>query len=123
MTDAVALVGGGLVIAGALAAILGAVGVWRFPDVFTRIHAASLTDTGAASLVLLGLALVTGWSGETLKLALVWVFVMLTTPAASSALASAAFGSGHRPHARDPGAADSAREAGRDKQRGVGKRP
>ncbi len=40
--------GGGLVLIGVLLSVLGAVGVLRFPDVYTRIHAASITDTGGA---------------------------------------------------------------------------
>lgn len=97
MHDALVWTGGGFVVVGTLFTLLGAVGVLRFPDVYTRIHAASLTDTGGASLVLLGLALISGLNAETLKLGLVWIFVMLTTPAAANALANAAYGSGHKP--------------------------
>lgn len=97
MMDTLDWIGGGLVIAGSLLTLLGGVGVLRFPDVYTRIHAASLTDTGGATLVLLGLGLVAGLTLETLKLALVWVFVMLTTPVAANALANAAFSAGHKP--------------------------
>lgn len=97
MGDILHLIGGGLVIAGTLLTLLGGIGVIRFPDVYTRIHAASLTDTGGATLVLLGLGLISGLTPETLKLAFVWVFVMLTTPAAANALANGAFSAGHRP--------------------------
>jgi multicomponent Na+:H+ antiporter subunit G len=69
----------------------------RFPDVYTRIHAASLTDTGGATLVLLGLGLIGGLSPEAFKLAFIWAFIMLTTPAAANALANAAYSSGHKP--------------------------
>jgi multicomponent Na+:H+ antiporter subunit G len=89
--------GSGLVAAGALLAIIGAIGVLRFPDVYTRIHAASITDTGGAGLIILGLALLAGLTPTTLKLLLVWVFIMLATPAAANALANAAFGAGHSP--------------------------
>ena len=77
-------VGGGLVIVGVALSVLGSVGVLRFPDFYTRIHAASITDTGGASLVLLGLCLIAGFSLVTLKLVFVWVFVMLTTPVAAN---------------------------------------
>jgi multicomponent Na+:H+ antiporter subunit G len=99
MPDTLHLVGGGFVAAGALLSIVGALGVLRFPDVFTRIHAASITDTGGASLVILGLGLIAGLTPLTLKLLLIWAFIMLTTPAAANALANAAFGSGHAPWA------------------------
>jgi multicomponent Na+:H+ antiporter subunit G len=89
--------GGGLVAAGALLAVIGAIGVLRFPDVYTRIHAASITDTGGAGLVILGLGLLAGLTPVTLKLLLIFVFILLTTPAAANALANAAFSSGHPP--------------------------
>jgi multicomponent Na+:H+ antiporter subunit G len=97
MADALLWTGGGFCALGALLAILGAVGVLRFPDVYTRIHAASITDTGAASLMILGLCLIAGLSLVTLKLVLVWVFIMLTSPVAANALANAAYSAGHTP--------------------------
>ena len=97
MTDVLAWVGGGFVIVGVALSILGAIGVLKFPDVYTRIHAASITDTAGASMVLLGLCLIAGLSLTTLKLVFIWMFVMLTTPVAANALANAAFGSGHKP--------------------------
>lgn len=97
MADAPGWIGGGLVVLGSLLTLLGAVGVLRFPDVYTRIHAASLTDTGGATLALLGLGLISGLTPETLKLFFIWGFIMLTTPAASNALANGAYGSGYKP--------------------------
>ena len=97
MVDLFDIIGGALAIAGAVLSILGAIGVLRFPDVYTRIHAASITDTGGASLMILGLCLIAGLSAVTMKLIIVWVFLMLTTPTAAHALANAAFSAGHTP--------------------------
>lgn len=97
MAETLYWIGGAFVVAGVVLSLLGAVGVLRFPDMYTRIHAASITDTGGASLVVLGLCLISGLSLVTLKLVFVWVFIMLTTPAAANALANAAFSSGHKP--------------------------
>lgn len=97
MGDALPWIGGGLVVAGSLLTLVGSIGVLRFPDVYTRIHAASVTDTGGATLVLLGLGLLSGLTMETLKLGFAWAFLMLTTPAAANALANAAFNAGHKP--------------------------
>ena len=47
--------------------------------------------------MLLGMCLIAGMSAVTLKLLVVWVFIMLTTPAAANALANAAYSSGHTP--------------------------
>jgi len=97
MADLVATTGGSFVIVGVALSVLGAFGILKFPDVYTRIHAASITDTAGASLVLLGLCLIAGLSLATLKLVFIWMFVMLTTPVAANALANAAYGSGHKP--------------------------
>jgi multicomponent Na+:H+ antiporter subunit G len=102
MAEAIGWIGAVLVIAAVGLSIAGALGVLRFPDVYTRIHAASITDTGAASLMTLGLLLMAGFSPAAIKLCIVWVFIMLTSPAAAHALAGAAFGSGHRPILADP---------------------
>lgn len=97
MADALHWIGGGLTVMGALLTLVGAAGVLRFPDVYTRIHAASITDTGGATLMLLGLGLMSGGGPEALKLAVAWLFLMLTGPTASHALAHAAHASGHTP--------------------------
>jgi multicomponent Na+:H+ antiporter subunit G len=97
MADALFWTGGSLALLGALLSVIGALGVIRFPDVYTRIHAASITDTGGATLLLVGLGLMSGLNMTTLKLAIVWAFIMLTSPTAAHALANAAFASGHAP--------------------------
>ena len=55
-------VGMGMTLAGGILSVIGALGVLRFPDLYTRLHAASITDTGAATLMLFGLALLAGLS-------------------------------------------------------------
>ena len=90
-------IGAGMALAGGLLAVIGSLGVLRFPDLYTRLHAASITDTGAATLMLIGLALTAGISQEALKLIIAWAFIMLTSPTASHALANAAWSSGHKP--------------------------
>jgi multicomponent Na+:H+ antiporter subunit G len=94
MSEALQWIGATLALAGALLTVVGSLGVLRFPDFYTRMHAASITDTGAATLLLLGLVLMAGWSLIALKLVLVWGFLMLTSPTASHALANAAYSSG-----------------------------
>ncbi len=86
-----------LVCAGALLAMVGALGLLRLPDLFCRIHAAGIVDTLAAALVLLGLLLWAGWSGASLKLLLIAGFLWLTSPTAAQTLAQAALQGGLRP--------------------------
>lgn len=90
-------VGAVIALAGALVTVVGAVGALRFPDVYTRIHAAGITDTFAGTIILIGLAIMSVDVQVALKLAMVWIFIMLTSPTASHALAHAAFKSGHAP--------------------------
>ena len=70
--------------------LIGAIGVLRFPDFFTRLHAVSVGDTMGASLVLAGLMLQGGLSLVTVKLLLIFYFMIFTGPTAVHALAEAA---------------------------------
>jgi multicomponent Na+:H+ antiporter subunit G len=75
---------------GTVLIIFGGLGVLRFPDFFTRMHAAGVTETLAASLILLALMILAGWSLALFKLFLILLFVLITSPTASHALAKSA---------------------------------
>lgn len=94
---AVQIVGGLLVLAGAGFFLIGAFGFLRMPDLFTRIHAASLADTTGMALVLLGLALLAGPSFAAAKLVCLVLFLLFMGPAATHALAAAALAAGIKP--------------------------
>ena len=49
-----------LLIGGSAFSVIGAIGLLRMPDFYCRIHAAGLTDTMGATLILLGLAIHNG---------------------------------------------------------------
>lgn len=70
--------------------LVGAIGVLRFPDFYTRLHAVSVIDTMGAGLVLAGLMLQGGLSLVTVKLILMFYFMIFTGPTAVHALAAAA---------------------------------
>ena len=84
-------------LAGGALGIVGGIGIYRFPDFYSRLHAAGITDTLCAMLILLGLGLQAGWSIAAFKLALIFVFLFFTSPTASHALANAALYSGLKP--------------------------
>lgn len=86
-----------LLVAGAAFGVIGAVGVLRFPDLFSRMHAAGVTDTLCALLILAGLALKAGFTLALAKLFLILVFLWFTTPTATHALAKAAIHGGEEP--------------------------
>ena len=89
--------GSALLLIGALLAVVGTVGVLRFPDFYTRLHAASVTDTAAATLAIAGMALLAPSGAVVFKLAIVWLFLFLTGPTSSHALANAAHTAGLQP--------------------------
>ena len=74
---------------GAIFLLIGAIGILRFPDFYTRLHAVSVCDTLGAGLVLAGLMLQGGLSLVTVKLLLIFYFMIFTGPTAVHALASA----------------------------------
>jgi multicomponent Na+:H+ antiporter subunit G len=86
-----------LLVAGGLACMVGGVGLLRMPDFYTRVHAASVTDTLGAGLILLGLIVQAGWTLVAVKLAIVGLLIFFTSPAATHALAKAALGRGLEP--------------------------
>ena len=90
---------------GSLFLLVGGIGLWRMPDFFTRLHAAGITDTGGAGLMLLGLILQAGWSLVTLKLLLMLFFIFFTSPTACHALARTALQEGLKPGHDSPNAA------------------
>lgn len=79
-----------LLLAGVFFGLTGAIGLFRFPDFFTRVHAASITDSIAAILILSGLLLQTSFDLNTAKLLFILMFLMITSPTASHALAKSA---------------------------------
>jgi multicomponent Na+:H+ antiporter subunit G len=86
---------------GAFLLISGSIGLLRFPDFYTRMHAAGVTDTLAAALIIFGLMLIAGWGLTLIKLVLILLFVLLTAPTASHALAKAAQHAGLEPFVKD----------------------
>ena len=90
-----------LILIGCVFIVAGAIGLIRLPDLYTRLHAASLTDTGGAIFILLGLTLqaifIMGHAMAAIKVILVLFFTLFTSPAASHALAKTALLSGRVP--------------------------
>lgn len=86
-----------LVFAGAAFCMIGAIGVLRLPDVFCRMHSAGIMDTIGAFLLLFGLMLLAGLTLATAKLFFIIVFLWMTSPTATHALAKAAIHCGEDP--------------------------
>lgn len=88
---------GALTFAGLALMIAGAVGVLRFPDFYTRLHAWVAANGSGAAIALAGLALAT-WEWRTmLKLALLAILSALLAPLVAQLLSNAAHAGGLAP--------------------------
>ena len=94
------LVAAVLLLGGMVFLIAGTIGFLRLPDFFTRMHAIGKADTLGAALVLLGVAVLAGWTLVALKFAAIALFIFIANPTATHALARAAFLRGVRPWTR-----------------------
>ena len=82
--------------------LVGGIGALRMPDLYTRMHAASVTDSLGAMLILCGLVLQAGFSLDAVKLIAILIFMLFTSPTAANALASAALMAGLNPGVAKP---------------------
>ncbi len=86
-----------LVLAGMPFFLAGTLGLLRFPDVYTRLHALTKADNLGLGLVVLGLALqASSWQAAA-KLLLIWVLVLLASATACHIVARSALHRGLKP--------------------------
>ena len=92
-------------VAGALFALTGALGILRMPDFYSRLHPAGKSDTLAQTLIMIGLGiLVFRYTYDPMvavKLVLITVALYLTTPVATHAISRAAHLGGVEPWKED----------------------
>lgn len=93
------LLGGGFL-------LTGGIGLLRLPDFYTRLHAAGITDTLGAQLILIGMMVQAGPTLLTVKLIFISLFLFLTSPTSTHAIANAAFTAGLKPLLAVPDAAE-----------------
>ena len=96
-------------IGGIFFVLAGSIGLIRFPDFWSRLHASSIMDSAGVILFIVGMMLHSGFNLITVKLAIIGVFLFITGPTASHAVANAAFISGSRP--LDSGMKDTSEDA------------
>ena len=85
------------IVAGLFFLVVAAIGVIRFPDVYSRSHAVSLTDSLGAFLMLVGIALHEGLSINMLKILVVLILLYILNPVIAHATIRAALRSGLKP--------------------------
>lgn len=95
MSDIASILAGLLLLAGVSFTLVAALGLLRFPDLYTRMHAASKAGSVGAGMTLLALALVADETAEALRALAAVVFFLLTTPLSAHLLAKAAHAAGY----------------------------
>jgi multicomponent Na+:H+ antiporter subunit G len=95
-----------LISAGSFFVLVGAIGVYRFPDFWTRLHAASVAESAGVILMLSGMIIQAGWGLIAVKLLIIGVFLFITGPTSTHAVANAALVSGLRPKNYDDDTSD-----------------
>jgi multicomponent Na+:H+ antiporter subunit G len=81
--------------------LVGAFGLFRMPDVFTRMHATSVSDTLGVGFLITGMAIDAGWSLNTARLVIILAILFYSGPIATHALAQAALHAGVKPDLSD----------------------
>jgi len=77
--------------------IFGVLGILRFPDLYTRLHPAGKAGTAGILSIFIGLILYSGFSPLSLRIILIALFIVITSPVASHAIARGAIESGIEP--------------------------
>ena len=97
MAQAIDIVSWALLLCGVAFSLVGGLGLLRMPDLFTRMHGGGMPDTLGAGLILGALMLQAGLSLVTVKLMLILVLLLISSPTSTHALAKAAISHGVRP--------------------------
>lgn len=82
---------------GGIFTLTGAIGLLRLPDFYSRLHGASVTESLAAPLLIVGIMLDTGLTLDSAKLVLIIVIMVVSNPTITHALCRAAAHSGVTP--------------------------
>lgn len=90
-----------LILSGSAFTLIGAIGTLRFPDFWSRLHAASVSESAGMILLVAGMCLHSGFTLVTVKLIIIAAFIFLTGPTSTHAVASAALTSGEKPECEE----------------------
>jgi multicomponent Na+:H+ antiporter subunit G len=104
----------GILAAGVAFTLVAVVGLFRLPDVYTRAHATSKSETLGALLALTAAAVAFGGVTTTAKIAALALFVLVTSPTAAHAIVRSADDQGITPWTRDRADGSSNDAASRD---------
>ncbi|WDE09032.1 monovalent cation/H(+) antiporter subunit G [Thalassomonas viridans] len=90
MTDVLSILSAVFLLLGSLCNLIAGIGLFRFPDFYSRMHATGITDSLGTGFILVGLMLLSSWDISLSKLILILAFILLTGPTITYSLANAA---------------------------------
>ncbi|NIO20164.1 MAG: hypothetical protein GTN76_05315 [Candidatus Aenigmarchaeota archaeon] len=91
------MIGIALMLIGGVLAIIGSLGLIRFPDVYTRSHAQTVVNVGGVCLILVGVLVDQFFSIFFIKALFLIILIFVTAPVATHAITKAAYISGVKP--------------------------
>jgi len=91
MTDIIGYI---MMVIGVMFDIFGCIGLVRFPDVYNRLQAATKCVTLGTVVLLVGVALASGWGPMSAKAIICAGFILITSPTAAHAIAKGAYAGG-----------------------------
>lgn len=97
------LVSWAFILAGGFFTVVGAFGLLRMPDIYTRLHASGVLDPFGVSLILIGLMVQAGLTLVSVKLGFLILLLLFTSPVSCHALARSALHHGVRPRLANGG--------------------
>jgi|GEM_PF-494652 len=84
VVDIIALI---IIYIGCFILFSAALGLYRFPDIYMRLHASSKVNTGGAITIIFGLILLNGINMTSVKVGMVLLLILILTPITSHAIA------------------------------------
>ncbi|MBC8208010.1 MAG: monovalent cation/H(+) antiporter subunit G [Desulfobulbaceae bacterium] len=100
MREVLDLTGIVLIVCGLPFFLSGSLGLLRFPDIFTRLHALTKADNVGLGLIVLGLICQAGSLFEALRLLMVWLLVLIASSASCHLIARSALEKNIKPWMR-----------------------
>lgn len=97
MSGLIDIVTGLIILLGSVFTLVAALGILRFPDLYSRSHAASKAGTLGSGLLLMALAIYSADLAIVARAFAAFLFLLLTAPIAAHLLARAAYYVGHKP--------------------------
>ena len=114
MSIAIEIISWIFLVLGSLFSIIGGIGIVRLPEFFSRMHAGGVTDTLGATFLVVGLLFQAGFTLVAVKLSMILLFLLITSPTSCHALAKSAISEGLKPVLDNADHASKTKAADRD---------